>query len=168
MTWIQTHTSKKFDYDAPTVAMVNIYDITHSLAHQCRFTGHTRKFYSVAQHSYLLSYRVPEDQAFSALMHDAHEAYIGDLCAPMKVLLPDYRNLENRIAAVVREKFDLPPTSDAVKLADRRLCYAELLALFGSPMDYTFNCEPMNVRIIPWTERVAKTRFLYRYNELRS
>ena len=114
MDWIQTHSGKAFYPFAPRPDDIDIEDIAHALAHQCRFGGHVSKFYSVAQHCVLIA-RVLHAQGFdkrtilAGLLHDATEAYLVDLPSPVKNMLPGYRDAENRLAAVIAEKFDLPP-----------------------------------------------------------
>ncbi len=87
-TKIVTYTGKVFDLLNPTPDKVCIEDIAHSLAYQCRYTGHTREFYSVAQHCVLMAENpdLPGDP-MAKLMHDAAEAYIGDIARPWKHLL---------------------------------------------------------------------------------
>lgn len=126
MPTILTAEGHEFSFLTPGESRICIEDIAHALAHICRFTGHTRDFYSVAQHSVLVSYAVPEAFAFQGLMHDAHEAYVGDLAAPLKMLLPEYRAVEKRVEGHVRRAFGLPAELDpSVKHADLQLLATE-------------------------------------------
>ena len=84
MTWILTRSGRKFDLVRPTAAMVDPADIAHSLSMQCRFNGHTNQFYSVAQHCLLVADLVPVEHQLAALLHDATEAYVGDMVRPLK------------------------------------------------------------------------------------
>lgn len=84
MSWILTRSGRKFDLANPNADMVDPTDIAHSLSMQCRFNGHTRHFYSVAQHCYLVADLVPAEHQLAALLHDATEAYVGDLVRPLK------------------------------------------------------------------------------------
>lgn len=113
MTWIQTCTGVAFDLDHPRAADVRAADIAHALAGINRFGGHLRVFYSVGQHSILaavLLWRRTRDRTatLAALLHDAHEAYLGDIKAPVKRLINDAepgviagieREIDNAIAA---------------------------------------------------------------------
>ena len=81
---IITFTGKIIDPINPDPEDIDIRDIAHSLSQQCRFTGHTSEFYSVAEHSVLVSEAVPARDAALGLMHDATEAYLADLAKPIK------------------------------------------------------------------------------------
>jgi hypothetical protein len=167
MIWIQTFSGKRFNLRDPQPDQICIEDIAHSLALQCRFTGHPRKFYSVAQHSVTLSHHVPRRVAFDALLHDAHEAYSSDLASPAKLLLDDYVSFERRIEVAVRRRFGLPDVmSPTVRVYDKRLCHTEMLALFDDELDWSFVFEPLDVPIVPWPCRVAEVRFMSRFEEL--
>ncbi|MCL4304315.1 HD domain-containing protein [bacterium] len=92
MTWTQTHSGKRFDIFNPRDEDVCIEDIAHALAHICRFNGHTKKFYSVAEHSLhtaRIAAALSTDPrvAWAALMHDAHEAYTCDIPKPWRAQL---------------------------------------------------------------------------------
>lgn len=116
---ILTAAGRSFNLAQPEQSAISLMEIAHALSHICRFTGHTTKFYSVAQHSLFVSRIVPPHLAAQGLMHDAHEAFIGDVSAPLKSLLPDYREVELRVEAAVRSRFGLPLKFDsAVKHAD--------------------------------------------------
>lgn len=135
MSWIQTYTGRKFDLIAPTADMICLRDIAHALAHLCRFTGHTKRFYSVAEHSIWVSQRVPAEHALSGLLHDATEAYLGDVSTPLKSLLPDYKLMEQRLWHVIADKYGVPRAlPDCVKQAD-------LCALVTERRDLLNPCE---------------------------
>ncbi|HAF5811207.1 TPA: HD family hydrolase, partial [Salmonella enterica] len=104
MSFIQTLSGKQFDYLSATIDDIDIEDIAVALSNICRFSGHLPKFYSVAQHSVLCSQLVSPEFAFEALMHDAAEAYCQDIPAPLKALLPDYREIEKRTDQLIRFK----------------------------------------------------------------
>ena len=68
-----------------------------------------REFLLRAQHSVYVSQIVPPEYVFEALLHDATGPYMGDIPSPLKAMLPDYKAIEKRVDAVIREKFGLPP-----------------------------------------------------------
>lgn len=130
--WIETFSGKKFHLLNPHPDEVCIEDIAHALGNVCRFAGHIKRFLSVAEHSVNVSKLCPNDRLWG-LLHDASEAYIGDLSRPMKRLTPvgpPYVEIESRIMRVVCEKFGLPPEMPAaVHAADNAMLMAEKRAL---------------------------------------
>jgi len=107
--WIATYTGIRFYPMDPRPEEINIQDIAHSLARTCRFNGHGNSFYSVAQHCCIVSQNVGARDKLWGLLHDAAEAYIGDMVRPIKNQ-PEFsffRELENAIMEAVVEKFDL-------------------------------------------------------------
>lgn len=126
MSFIQTLSGKQFDYINSTIDDIDVEDIAGALSNICRFAGHLPEFYSVAQHSVLCSQIVSPEFAFEALMHDAAEAYCQDITAPLKALLPDYRQIEKRTDQLIRLKFGLPlEGSSVVKYADLTMLATE-------------------------------------------
>lgn len=120
--WFFTFSGTVCDVQNPRRSVVSLVDIAHSLSMQCRFNGHVRQFYSVAQHSVFVSRIVPSVWAAEALLHDASEAYLGDIIRPLKQQLDSYRRLEEIWEIVIGSVFSLCSDSDvvaAVKLADR-------------------------------------------------
>lgn len=119
MTWMLTFTGQAIDPLHPDPACIDPLDIAHALSQVCRFAGHTREFYSVAQHSVLVSALVPEEHGLAALLHDAAEAYLCDLPSPLKRALPGYCEIEHRMQEAIALRFGIPATPDtAVKHAD--------------------------------------------------
>ena len=111
--WLQTRTGKLVDVQNPTPDMVDLEDIAHALSMTCRYAGHCCEFYSVAEHSVLVAtlghrHDLAPEFNLALLMHDAAEAYIGDIISPVKRLLaPGSNELENRWLAAIEKKFDL-------------------------------------------------------------
>src|SRR2546423_12384970 len=96
---IMLHSGRLFDLANPEVSEITVEDIAHGLAHTCRYAGQCDGFYSVAEHSVLVSQTVTHSK-LAALFHDAAEAFIGDMSAPLKQLLPAYREIELKIQRV--------------------------------------------------------------------
>jgi 5'-deoxynucleotidase YfbR-like HD superfamily hydrolase len=181
--WIQTVSGRTFRVDRPDARDVDIGDIAHSLALQNRFNGHTRCPYSVAQHSVLVSriveqrmglYPTPEtpvNEPLLGLMHDAHEAYIGDLVSPVKKLLGDsWSGLERTCDVIIQLGFALkrnPNSLAVVKEADQIALATEVRDLIpgGRIVGGTNLPEPLHEHIVPleWVE--AKNLFLNRFWE---
>lgn len=126
---IETFSGKWFDILEPTVDMIDIEDIAHALAQANRFTGHCRFPYPVAQHCRLASYLVAPQFELWTLLHDATEAYIGDMSRPLKhftVAGKEYLKVEKRIQDVICQKFGLEPIEPAeVKKADTKMLLFE-------------------------------------------
>lgn len=129
--FIQTYTGKTFFLADPTVDMVDLEDIAHSLSMQCRFLGHCRFFYSVAQHSVFVSNYAPKGFEREGLLHDAAEAYFGDIVSPWKWLIgkeSQWTAYRNRIKSVVYERFGLNPsgkTSPEIQRIDLKMLATE-------------------------------------------
>lgn len=137
MTWILTRTGRRFDLLMPKASQVSTLDIAHALANICRFNGHTRRHYSVAQHSLLVASIVPAEHQLAALLHDATEAYVGDMVRPLKQgmrefyetqgLVSLYDEVERRVWLAICERFKLEPElpacvheADMIALATER------------------------------------------------
>jgi uncharacterized protein len=123
---ILTNRGTYFDYIRPDLSDIHPEDIARGLANTCRFAGQPTSFYSVAQHCVLVSYMVPPEDAFAGLMHDAAEAYVGDIPSPLKQFLPDYKVIEKRVEQAIADRFGLTlPWPDSVKHADIRALKTE-------------------------------------------
>ncbi len=162
---IQTWSGLLFDITDPDPAQVDIRDIAHSLANQCRFNGHCQKFYSVAEHSVLVSRIVSAEFALEALLHDAAEAYVSDLPSPVKECLSGFSRFEENVHAVIAEKFGVPAEiSSAVSDADRLAFAAEMEGLMKLVADPWHSVGGADLRCLP-PER-AKGLFLERFEGL--
>lgn len=105
--YVSTFSGNRFYPLEPRIDRVAIEDIAHGLAYQCRFNGQTRAFYSVAQHSLIVASLVPPDLRLAALLHDAAEAYLGDMVKPLKVLLPEFAVIEDKVSAIIAATFGI-------------------------------------------------------------
>lgn len=173
--YIETATGAKFYIDDP---VFDIRDISHALAHQCRYTGHTKQFYSVAEHSVLVMNIVRDlhlGDPFEGLMHDASEAYLSDIAAPWKVLLPDYKVLEARVEVPLRKWAGIPgeKLSDGVKRADWLALFIEARALMPSkaaewiaPDNIKEQAADLHYEIRCFSPTFAKAQFWHAYNDL--
>ena len=170
---LQTFTRRTVSPVAPRVSDIDIVDVAHALSHMCRFGGHVHTFYSVAQHSVLVSHVVPEAVALWGLLHDASEAYLVDIPTPVKVTaaLGGYMAVEAQMQRTIYQAFGLVGDEPAeVAAADRALLLAEADALLpGGPTwaDELRGTVPVPpVRIVPWTSSAAKNAFLSRFARL--
>jgi len=174
--WMQTYTGRAFWPLDPREEEIDPLDIAHALSMLCRYGGHVRRFYSVAEHCVLMSYAVPPEHALWALLHDATEAYMVDLPRPIKRHMREYRVAENRLMESVCARFGLERYGFAgempasVKDADNRILLDERAALLG-PCELRWNAELealplLGVKIHGWSPRRAERKYLARLNEL--
>ncbi|MGJ7252885.1 HD family hydrolase [Morganella morganii] len=171
MSYIATSTGKHIDFVNITPDQICIEDIARGLSNECRFAGQLESFYSVAQHSVYVSQIVPPEYALEALLHDAAEAYIKDIPSPLKAMLPDFKAVEKRIEAVIREKFGLTHTISSV------VHYADLVMLATERRDFEIDIENQwlllegipsyeHIAIQPLTPPQAYHKFMERYKAL--
>lgn len=106
--WVQTHSGVALDLLEPKPEMFNINDIALGLSRVPRWGGQTARFMSVAEHSLRVADHTPPAYALAALLHDASEAYTGDLATPLKALCPGFMAVEARLQAAIYEQFLLP------------------------------------------------------------
>lgn len=174
--WIQTYTGGRFYLNDPRAEDVKIIDIAHALSNICRFTGHTNSFYSVAEHSVRVSHMVESRHAFWGLLHDAAEAYIGDVARPLKHApgMSGYCHIETHVEIAVLEAFKIeltPMMEHDVKEADLHMLCIEARELLGisdfKAAGWAYWVDPNpGAKVECWTPAQAKQAFLARYAAL--
>jgi hypothetical protein len=165
----------------PNVDRILIEDIAHGLANQCRFAGHTRTHYSVAEHCVRLSEIVPRRDALWGLLHDATETYLIDLPSPLKrdpAFGDRYRKAEAKLLKAIAMRFGLvgDTVPETVHHADLRMLMTEvrdLMPHIGSDEErelwkpWLGRTHPLPAIIVPWSARRAEQLFLKRYRQLK-
>lgn len=167
--WMQTYTGKAFRPMDPRPDDVCIEDIAHALSMQCRYNGHVKRFASVAEHCVLVSRHVPARDALWGLLHDATEAYVGDMVRPLKIHMPAFREAEDRVMEAIAEKFGLNPQMPAsVHEADSRILLDERAALLGEPPRQwaVDGLAPLGCTVHGWSPAEAEQAYLRRFAEL--
>lgn len=187
--WMQTIGGRAFYPLDPRPEDVAIYDIAHALSHVCRFGGHCREFYSVAEHSVRVAMAIREAggsraEQFEGLMHDAAEAYVGDMVWPLKQAgeLAEYKRIERLVEDAIATRYGLPgEQSPIVKRFDLVLLSTEKRDLMsdgvgredGSRREgaaakekHSDTFEPLPERIEPWSPRDARSVFLDHFRHL--
>lgn len=138
--FIQTVNGNEFYPETGKVSTIDEDDIAHSLSNLCRYNGHSRKFYSVAEHAVLVSRIIREmwpddvEARWAGLHHDDTEAYVGDVTTPLKVLLPKFMGIEDRISRDIAVEFRVKwsaRTTERVRTADRIALATEARLLFA-------------------------------------
>jgi hypothetical protein len=184
MTWIQTFTGKAFDFADISSNEISIRDIAHSLSMQCRYNGHTKKFYSVAEHSVNVMEMVAQHIGkgtlcqgtknakilMSALLHDASEAYLCDIPRPLKPLLSNYAEIEKNVENHICNVFGLNPDKHPlIKEADNAILAMEKQALMGPeplPWNLPKTLEFREIEIVCLSSEEAYNKFMLNYNIL--
>lgn len=168
--WMGTYSGGKFYPLDPRVEEIHLEDIIHHLANTCRYGGAVRNFYSVAEHSVLVSLFVPPPFAQEALLHDAAEAYVGDLISPIKHQpdLARFTEIEDKIYPVVMERFGVFSSTlsrGEIAKIDSRICADETAQFMNNPGKYTGRV-PLGCNILGLSPDGAKNFFLSRFLEL--
>jgi len=166
--WIQTYTGAMIYPLDPRPEDIHIEDIAHALAMSTRYCGHCSKFYSVAEHSVLVSHMVSPQNMRQALLHDASEAYISDIARPIKPFLSNYKEIEEGLMKAIFAKFEVPfPLHEEVKIADATILHDEMLQLMKKPPgDWGLPYPPAGIEIYGYDWRTAKTFFMDRFYQL--
>lgn len=163
MSFITTYSGKNFDIMAITKDDLEIMDIATALSRLCRWGGHARVFYSVAEHSVRVSEKLPGPLQLAGLLHDASEAYVQDVIGPLKNqdFMRGYRAFEDLVQTCVENKFGVTLNHELVARVDQQMAEAERTSLMtqtgpGTRFPLGWGWEPEH----------AKGMFLRRFNEL--
>lgn len=166
---ITLQSGRHFDFSRPLSNEIEIEDIAHGLAHTCRYAGQCKVFFSVAEHSVLVSYAASKF-GLEGLFHDAAEALVGDMPAPLKKLLPGYKAIEEQIQRLIFENFKISwPLPPEIKQADLRVMAAELAVLMPAGTNEWLNSRGItaaDVDVKCLDPASAKKLFLDRYRGL--
>lgn len=179
MSVIQTYTGIAFDLAEPRPDMFSIIDIAHALSNICRFTGHTRHFYSVAHHSLIASHMVRKPHyQLEGLMHDAAEAYYGDMSTPLKKTLAGfghdpYAELVEKAERAMADRFGLRyPWPLEVHEADGLLLAVERRDVMNPSVDVEWRAGAMraldSVHVVKTSRKEIERGFLERFHLLRT
>lgn len=169
--WFVTRSGNKFFPLLPKEEEVLIDDIAFALSNICRFGGHTQ-FYSVAEHCCHVSDACPPALKLLGLLHDAPEAYIGDMVRPLKHQMPEYQRVEAGLWFIISDKFNLPNRTDLVKSYDNQALLAERNHLMPAGPNTRkwywdhMGIQPLSCRIQCWSPEIARREFMNRYNTL--
>ena len=174
--WIQTYTGRQFWPLSPRPEDVCIEDIAHALSNMCRFTGHCREFYSVAQHSVLVAEMFVQvtgqetgPNVLAALLHDASEAYLVDVPSPIKPFLAGYKGMESAVMDCICIRFGIdgaPRHHPMIKFCDATLLATEARDLMcARPAPWQEMPTPLYGAIRPLPPAEAERQFLgaFRY-----
>lgn len=178
--WIQLYNSEYFDFEKSTYHNISIETIAHSLSLQCRFNGHCENFYSVGEHSVLVSNRVLNLSdgdplcGLHALLHDASEALLCDLPRPVKYLDGSewYRKMEFEIQENLLIRFignlDFSSAEKITKQADLEMLATEKEQVMGKvPLDWGYLPDTLDIEIQGYSPFKSKTLFLDKYYNLK-
>jgi hypothetical protein len=174
--YLQTVSGRWVNPFDPDPEQIDAGDIARALANQCRFGGHCRVFYSVAQHSVIVSELVERrggdaEDVFAALMHDASEAYLGDMPHPLKhrsALGAAFRAAEEHLEQALRARFRIKADVPEIKRADRALLATERRAFSAEDWHWPEleGVEPLELELTAMAPDEAAEAFARRYAEL--
>jgi len=169
--WIQSASNAVIDFLNPDPSSFNIEDIALALSRQPRYSGQGMFFYSVAQHSMYVAATLPPSLRLHGLLHDAHEAYTGDIPGPLKDLLGDtICTIEHSLQTAIYDGLGIQWPSDTdmqeVYRVDKAILLPECDALFTTRL-WQSSVEPLNIDIIEWDMEEVMPTFLAYYNSIR-
>jgi hypothetical protein len=171
---IQLSNGHLFDLERPDPSLIDIRMLAASLSKLCRFNGHVKRFYSVAEHCVFVSELVAPEFALKGLLHDATEAFVGDMVSPLKATQPAYKKVEHRVARAIKAAFFVPDGGNReVKQADRIAGITEANQLmppspyWDSQQPYWGGAKPLeDPPRLGWSIRRAELEYLDRFEEI--
>ena len=166
---METSTGRKVNPFNVKEEDIDIRDIAHALSLLCRYGGHCKSFYSVAEHSIRASMIMEEVYQMATLMHDAAEAYLGDIVRPIKYQLPVFQEIEDKISQVIRTKFNIKWDSEIAKVikeADNIIGATEGRDLMYHVEDWGNLPDPLPDIILPVSSPEAEIAFLWTFDIL--
>src|SRR5688500_9233768 len=174
--YLQTISGRWVNPFDPDPSQLDAGDIARALANQCRFGGHSRVFYSVAQHSVIVAELVEQrggdaEDVFAALMHDASEAYLGDMPHPLKHRSPlgaAFKEAEAHLERAIDDRFGIRSDVPEIKRADRALLATERRAFSAETWHRPEleGIEPLELELEAWPPDRAAEEFAARFAEL--
>lgn len=167
--WIQTFTGKQFWPLDPRPEEIDIRDIAHALSMLCRYNGHCLHFYSVAEHSILVSKHVSAENALWGLLHDAAEGLgAADLLRPVKKNVSGYHKIEAGLQLATAVRFNLPVDipAEVHEIDQRMLMDEKAVMMLPAPAPWQTDLEPVGAKIEFMSPARAERAFLDRFNEL--
>lgn len=175
---IRLRSGAYFDFLDPQPDQFTLEDIAGALAKICRFGAQCDFFYSVAEHSVRCASQAsedgqPTDVQLAVLLHDAAEAFCGDVVKPLKIMLPEYSAVESRVEAVIAEKFgvDFERHRAVIREIDHAMLIAERHAVFSrDDVEWTGEREVrkllLNRGVVGWQPTLAEMEFKISYRDL--
>jgi hypothetical protein len=174
--WMMTFTGRQVLPLALNPEDVDIRDIAHATAMQCRYNGHVTKFYSVAEHMVhisdaVLRYTNSPVAALQGLVHDGNEAYTGDMIRPVKNSLKaayaNWKEVEDSNERAIAAALNLPyPFDPMIKECDKRIIVNEKTHLFGPNKPWDWDFEPLDIEIRGWLPHTAEGMYLSQFGRL--
>jgi hypothetical protein len=155
--YLTTHSGIRFDILRPDPDMIDLQDIAYQLSRIPRYNASSEPIWTVAQHSILLTYIVPNPYKPWALFHDSAEAYIGDIYTDLKQLFPELKQIEHNILEKVAQKFGLS--------FDPEIVYPQLV----HDLDYQLfvnEARSIHPRCLDHIAGVQRVAFLYQLEDM--
>lgn len=183
-----TYTKKTVDITNLQPEDIELEDIAHGLSNLCRYNGATKRFYSVAEHCVRLAMHVDKREeteynlnlTLACLLHDATEAYVGDIIYHLKRKMTEFSELEDQVGEAILESFGISEkvcseVEQELHELDRRICFDEMYYLFDGHLDPSFYENRMiplgeSILVSPndalgWDPQTAKTTYIDAINK---